>query len=62
MMRGLFPLLATVLPELILPCFYITFCKGPVLKSFMRQVAIIKDYDVPRKFWIFFNVSEISIS
>ena len=26
--------------------------KGPVLKSFMRQVAIIEDHDVPRKFWI----------
>ena len=26
--------------------------KGPVFKSFMRQVAIIEDNDVPRKFWI----------
>ena len=26
--------------------------KGPVLKSFMTQVAIIEDHDVPRKFWI----------
>ena len=28
------------------------YTKGPVLKSFMRQVAIIEYYDVPRKFWI----------
>ena len=26
--------------------------KGPVLKSFMRQVVIIEDHDLPRKFWI----------
>ena len=26
--------------------------KGPVFKSVMRQVAIIEDHDVPRKFWI----------
>ena len=26
--------------------------KGPVLESFMRQVAIIEDRDVPKKFWI----------
>ena len=36
--------------------------KGPVLKSFMRQVAIIEDHDFPWKFWILSNVSEISKS
>ena len=30
----------------------VLFSKGPVLKSFKRQVAIIEDHDVPRKFWI----------
>ena len=29
-----------------------SFFKGPVLRSFMRQVAIIEDHDVPRKFKI----------
>ena len=32
--------------------FYCKECKGPVLKSFIRQVAIIEDHDVPRKFGI----------
>ena len=28
------------------------FVKGPVLKSFMRQFAIIEAHEVPWKFWI----------
>ena len=32
--------------------FYIQNLKGPVLKSFMRQVAIIEAHGVPWKFWI----------
>ena len=36
--------------------------KGPVLKSFMRQIAIIKNFEVPRKFLILSNVSKILIS
>ena len=37
---------------MILP-FLMLFCKGPVLKSFMRQAAIIEAHGVPWKFWIF---------
>ena len=31
--------------------------KGPVLKNFIRQVAIIECHDVPKKLWILRNVS-----